>query len=62
MGGDRIPVPLDDQVDEETRRLKELEERFLGDEKNIKKMRYVFARARARAGHQGGEVTRGPLG
>jgi len=46
MGGDRIPGPLDDAVDEETRRRREREEQFLGDEGDRKRMRDVLARAR----------------
>jgi len=39
MGGDRIPGPFDDAVDEETRRRRELRERHLEGDDNMERIR-----------------------
>jgi len=47
MGGDRVPGPFDDAVDEETRRRRELTERHLKGVENADKLDKALARARA---------------
>ena len=56
MGGDRIPGPLNDAVDEETRRLRELAGGHLDDEESMKRMRDVLARARDSWIHEFGRL------
>jgi len=47
MGGDRIPGPFNDAVDEETRRRREQNERHLEGEENKKKVQEALERAQA---------------
>ena len=39
MGGDRVPGPFDEAVDEETRRRRELHERHLEGDENMERIR-----------------------
>jgi len=47
MGGDRVPGPFNDRVDEETRRRREFTERHLKGKENAKKIQESLARAQA---------------
>jgi len=47
MGGDRIPGPFNDAVDEETRQRREQNERHFGGEENEKTIQKALDRAQA---------------